>query len=1761
MIDANATQNVSSFSLEPGKMTNADSRYLTALYLTHTGDPDNVAKREAYENAKEELYLKYKQIHEESQRRREEAERNKDPIVKKMEKKIDKLRDQRFTLRETVKSLEQEVGELKQREEESKAEKEALLTTVERLRERLQAAEVKFANSTQVRETRTQNVDELDASAIQSGNVNLNLNSNIAKELSESLTGLRRTLESSKNNSSLNTKQSRYILNRKSDITIWYDKLKSELISKDLLDVIDPEIPEPENLEENTHLKRKNTVREIIAHNLDDSFYKQIINIREPREMLVTIRESKRLQNNVTHTSVRTRIYQLKMNRKESVANFFDKFDDIIREYECCVGAITLTEEEKRSALLQAVSSAVPEIVTHSITFKQTNNRDISTSEIKSFLLQLEAQNNLQRGRENSEREERHARVANVVRHKCHRCNDIGHWAKDCTLREGYHLHYVCKKIHLKDGPCPSDEERRPYRKNEYVNNKDHNTSNFGGSSRSRGQGNSRGGYNSNRGRRTDRGGNKGFLRDRGGVVARGRVEKRGKGSKRGNYTAQVAQATAQAAIEALKEHQAQYTGNDINLNNISFIADSGATEHIVNKSILLSNFKKCGNAVIKSANKNDSADIEIDGIGDLYLNSENNKIKLTNVLAAENITNNLISLRKFADLGFGIKLDKEKLEIYDKVTKRVYLTGDYEKPNWIISFSVKNKESENYSYTAYTCDGEIVSETNFTEQSRIMSKVANEKNKEGAEKHSSKTLTLSEIGRENKSSEIEQEPDEVTDFDLDMQTINRRIWDLNSLRDLEELSNIKMVELNPDNNKLERLDEGMLWHIRLGHPNIRYLKILQKNNTHLEKVTFRENINDCEVCKFAKMQKLPFRETRTVASEPLHTIHTDIMGKFKTASFPGNFQFIIVFIDDYSRFAKIYCIKHKSDAARCLEKYIITVRNLVGKESKVRYLRADNALEFTGGEFTEVLEREKIETDYAPVYTPELNGTAERFNKTIMQKTRALLIGSGIPESMWPFAAETAVNVYNRTPHQRLEFDTPLNRLNPKIKTHFEKIKRFGCLAYVYIPNTASKFSNRAIRAILVGYSRTGYILWEPTTQRFFNSRNVSFNEKLVYKDVHKTKAPELEIEEEEVTREVSTEESTREKEEKQEEESPTLQIHNDDKPKRGRPRKRKLSENEKPNDEEIKKTRVSSRPHKPNRNDMYVYRSETKTREENIISLEEIHVLLARLHNVPSNYREARQSEEKEEWLKAIEVEKRAIDRREVYEIVDRPKNEKVLDSRWIFSVKTFNDKPLHKSRLVVRGFQDENAYEIRDIYTPVSGLPLVRTGLAIINKEDLEARQSDVVTAFLYGDLVVTVYMEIPEGYDCSAEFRSQKVWKLKKALYGLPVSPKRWFERFKEEALKIDLENDVHEPCLFTWRKEDKMAFLMLYVDDMITASNCPEKLKEISSHFRESFEIKELGEPENFLGLKIERDRENRVMTITQPEYTEKMLEKFNMKDCKPQDTPMVTRQVRRRNLKGKENTAELEKLNALTKAPYREAIGSLMYLASSTRPDIAYAVHFLARKQQAPTEQDWQDVKRVFRYLRGTSEIGLTYKAEKDGMEAYADASFRDLEESTSTSGFVIKLYGDTVAWKSHKQQCPSLSTCQAEYMATSETSREVTALDKPIREILGKTMYPVTIWCDNSSTGKCTEKEGSHKLKDFDESIDEIKRRLSERDRTGKKVPMAESHGDYIKFCVSEGRVKVAWIPTDENIADVMTKPLAAPLYIKFREKLFNSI
>lgn len=213
------------------------------------------------------------------------------------------------------------------------------------------------------------------------------------------------------------------------------------------------------------------------------------------------------------------------------------------------------------------------------------------------------------------------------------------------------------------------------------------------------------------------------------------------------------------------------------------------------------------------------------------------------------------------------------------------------------------------------------------------------------------------------------------------------KVDDLKSIESLQD-----KLDENPSENSFPTniQSEAMLWHQRLGHASLNYLKMIQKKDKRLERVRFDDSIKECEVCILSKMEKLPFKQHRSRADRPLQIIHSDVMGPIKPSSWPGQKRYIIVFIDDYSRYANVYCLKSKDESGQAFERFLSSARNLLGAHAKVCYVRSDRGTEFTGGKLAEIMKRENIESDSGPPYTPELNGTAERFNKSIQRTIRA---------------------------------------------------------------------------------------------------------------------------------------------------------------------------------------------------------------------------------------------------------------------------------------------------------------------------------------------------------------------------------------------------------------------------------------------------------------------------------------------------------------------------------------------------------------------------------------------------------------------------------------------------------------------------------------------------------------------------------------------------------------------------------------------------
>ena len=245
---------------------------------------------------------------------------------------------------------------------------------------------------------------------------------------------------------------------------------------------------------------------------------------------------------------------------------------------------------------------------------------------------------------------------------------------------------------------------------------------------------------------------------------------------------------------------------------------------------------------------------------------------------------------------------------------------------------------------------------------------------------------------------------------------------------------------------------------------------------------------------------------------------------------------------------------------------------------------------------------------------------------------------------------------------------------------------------------------------------------------------------------------------------------------------------------------------------------------------------------------------------------------------------------------------------------------------------------------------------------------------------------------------------------------------------------------------------------------------------------------------------------------------------------------MITNQLNNRARREKKIDANTEIKENRVNAPYREAVGSLLYLAGATRPDISYAVNVLSRHQLNPTKEDWKMVERVFCYLKHTKTLKLTYKGETDEIVCFSDASFADCKGSLTTCGFVIQLFGDPITWRTRKQKYVAMSTCQAEYVAMSDASMEMVSIYNSLSLIMIEPPLPMILKYDNIAAGKNAQTSGGNKLRH-----------------------MLEIKEHYIKECVQRKLVKLQWVESKEQIADIFTKPLSFESHIKLTNKLMN--
>jgi hypothetical protein len=804
---------------------------------------------------------------------------------------------------------------------------------------------------------------------------------------------------------------------------------------------------------------------------------------------------------------------------------------------------------------------------------------------------------------------------------------------------------------------------------------------------------------------------------------------------------------------------------------------------------------------------------------------------------------------------------------------------------------------------------------------------------------------------------------------------------------------------------------EADLWHQRLGHMSEKGLKVMHSLGK-LPKLK-SVNIDFCENCIFGKQKRVSFKTGgRTLRNEKLELVHTDVWGPAAVSSIGGK-SYFVTFIDDHSRKVWVYFLKQKSEVYEVFKKWKAMVENETGL--KIKKLRSDNGGEYEDTGFKRFCFENGIRLERTVPGTPQQNGVAERMNRTLTERARSMRIQSGLPKQFWAEAINTAAYLINRGPSVPLEQRIPEEVWSGK-EVNLSWLKVFGCTAYVHISDHArGKLDPKSLKCTFIGYGgdEFGYRLWDDQNKKIIRSRDVIFNEKLMYKD-RSTAQSTSPVQNDPVSTELADLSDS----------SVAQQVGEDPQPEE--PTEQQAPQNPTP----MPAPRRSARPHVPNRKYM--------------------NFLLLTDGGEPECYDEACQVEDSSKWELAMKDEMKSLISNNTWELAELPVGKKALHNKWVYRVKEeHNGSKRHKARLVVKGFQQKEGIDYTDIFSPVVKLNTIRSVLSIVAAEGLHLEQLDVKTAFLHGDLDEEIYMQQPEGF--SVKEKEKLVCRLTKSLYGLKQAPRQWYKKFDGFMQRHGYNKCNADHCCYFKRFESSYIILLLYVDDMLVAGPDMDEIKKLKKQLSREFDMKDLGAAKQILGMRINRDKQKGTLQLSQEEYIDRILKRFSMSNAKPVSTPLASHF---RLSKDQSPKTEEEK-DFMAKVPYASAIGSLMYAMVCTRPDIAHAVGAVSRFMTNPGKQHWEAVKWILRYLRGTTDRCLCFRRGELKLQGFVDADFAaEVDHRRSTTGYVFTVGTTAVSWISQIQKIVALSTTEAEYIAVTEASKEMIWLQGLLAEM-----------------------------------------------------------------------------------------------------------
>jgi hypothetical protein len=888
------------------------------------------------------------------------------------------------------------------------------------------------------------------------------------------------------------------------------------------------------------------------------------------------------------------------------------------------------------------------------------------------------------------------------------------------------------------------------------------------------------------------------------------------------------------------------------------------------------------------------------------------------------------------------------------------------------------------------------------------------------------------------------------------------------------------------------------VWHRRFGHlgySNMARLPGMVKG-INIAAADFRAATDDtCSSCIMGKQKRLPFPDSETVTTKPLELVHMDLCGPMAVPS-QGCAQYIATFLDDYSDLSIVRLLKTKDAAKTAVKEVIALLENQTGLS--VKAVRMDNGKEYINDYLGGFFKSKGIQPQTTVPYTPQQNGKAERLNLTLLDKVRAMLADADLPKELWGEAVITANYLRNRSPVTGKD-KTPWELFSGK-QPDVSNLKIFGSKAYVHVPKEKrSKLDFKSEAGIMVGYgspSTKGYRIFMPDGG-IVVSRDVIFDESKGITNAASggstaNDTPEV-GEDPAAEQQQAYRRSSRVAAQQQQQAGPSEM--------REGPPPAKV-----PRVPEMHKVTKVMQLAAQNVPETEWWKVSTEPAAGNMA------IALMAETGEPTTIKEALSSKYSAEWQQAMDEEYAALLANDTWVLEETPFDIKPIEVKWVYKIKrdAAGNFERFKARLVAKGFRQIEGIDYNEVFAPVTKYATLRALLAKAAAERLKLLQFDIKNAFLKGSLEETVYIEQPQGYEVGTRLSCR----LHKALYGLKQAPRAWNLKLDEDLASCGFTASAADPSFYTHTSSSgERLYLLVYVDDLMLAGKEGPTLDAMEAKLTEMLDARAMGEPKSYLGMTIKYDHDNATISIGHEWSTRELVAKYGLEDGKTRVIPMSP------SIKLSSDGELLDE----TAYPYKQLVGSLLYLSVTSRPDIANTVGALARYMAKPTMQHWQAAKGVLRYLAGTADYNITYGAAGDtSFKGYCDADYAgDIDTRRSTTGYVFMLNGGAVSWSSKRQQTVAASTTEAEYMAAAAAVKEGLWIRKLLAD-LDLSIGTITIMADNQSAIKLLRNPISSVRSKHIDVMHHFARERVQRNE--------------VAFC---------YTPTSNMLADMLTKPV----------------